>query len=76
MNKKTILSFLLSMFIFLMPVYAADITGLDIEDGDMIHITSSGSVREYCIGTSSSAQVCYPSTSNDVRISAMNGHYG
>ncbi len=75
MKKKTILSFLLSMFIFLMPVYAAEITSIDIEDGDMVHITSSGSVSKYCIGTKVGNGTCYDSTSNDVKISAMNGHY-
>lgn len=75
MNKKTILSFLLGMFIFLMPVYAAEITGINIEDGDMIHITSTGNVQQYCIGTKVGAGNCQNSTSNDVRISAMNGHY-
>ncbi len=75
MKKKTILSFLLSMFILMMPVYAAEITSINIEDGDMIHITSSGSVSKYCIGTKVGNGTCYDSTSNDVRISSMNGSY-
>ena len=74
MKKKSLISFLIGIFLFIMPVYAAEITNVEIIDGDIVHITSSGSVQKYCIGSKVGAGTCYDSTLNDVKISAKNGH--
>lgn len=74
MSKKGIMSLLLGMFLFIMPVYAAEIVSVDV-DADLVHIVSSGSVAKYCIGENIGGGDCYDSNANDVKLSSMNGTY-
>ena len=74
MSKKGIMSLLLGMFLFIMPVYAAEIVSVDV-NADLVHIVSSGNVSGYCIGKNIGGGDCYNSDSNDVKLSSMNGTY-